>query len=374
MTVTVRDGRATAQVRYKGISIAQTFGSSKAAEKWERRVKSAIDEARWPDRELIPPHLWPKWGFGSRRAANSDAPNIGWSLDKALRHYADNVTPSKKGATQELNRIAWWRRQSLASKRLDELTARDLQQHVNDRLAAGRAANTVRNEVFLLSAIYEHARAADIDDTGTHGWGLTMLVNPVPSVVLPPPPPARHRRLEDADGKNKKGEEERLRKALSEGPDGAEMVALFAIAIETGMRLGEVLDIRLGQVRSAQGTPYVARPDSKNMAARRVVLSSRAVAALDDYLETLPGRKRGDSEAKVFRLGTAAVEYRWKKARKAAEVTGLRFHDLRHEGLSRMAEAGLNIGELKAQSGHKTAQILLGYVNAKAAEVAKKLG
>ena len=52
----------------------------------------------------------------------------------------------------------------------------------------------------------------------------------------------------------------------------------------------------------------------------------------------------------------------------------VRFHDLRHEALSRMAGMGLTIGELQAQSGHTTAQILLRYVNARAGDIAKKLG
>jgi integrase len=85
-------------------------------------------------------------------------------------------------------------------------------------------------------------------------------------------------------------------------------------------------------------------------------------------------RPQSEPHARLFRLNVPAVEYRWKLARKAAGVTGLRWHDLRHEGLSRMAEKGLTLGELKAQSGHRTAQVLLGYVNAKAAEVARKLG
>ena len=52
----------------------------------------------------------------------------------------------------------------------------------------------------------------------------------------------------------------------------------------------------------------------------------------------------------------------------------VRFHDLRHEALSRMADMGLTISELQAQSGHATAQILLRYVNARAGDIARKLG
>jgi integrase len=68
------------------------------------------------------------------------------------------------------------------------------------------------------------------------------------------------------------------------------------------------------------------------------------------------------------------VSYRWRRMREKTGITNLKIHDLRHEALSRMAEKGLHIGELKAQSGHKTAQTLLRYVNAVPANIAQKLG
>jgi integrase len=102
---------------------------------------------------------------------------------------------------------------------------------------------------------------------------------------------------------------------------------------------------------------------------RFVILSTRALAVIEDLLK--PARTAG---RQIFPLGLHAVEYRWSKARRKAAITGLTFHDLRHEGLSRMANRGLNPGELKGQSGHRSPEILLRYLNARPAEVAKKLG
>jgi len=66
------------------------------------------------------------------------------------------------------------------------------------------------------------------------------------------------------------------------------------------------------------------------------------------------------------------------------ELTAGRYLDLSHarvwtdditpEGLSRMAEKGLTIGELAEQSGHRTAQVLLRYVNARVPEASRTLG
>lgn len=191
-------------------------------------------------------------------------------------------------------------------------------------------------------------------------------------VALPPPPKARKRRLQEGKDENHLGEEERMRAALMAGPDGMKMVAIFDIALDTGMRLGEILGVQAGWVRRVRGGRYLALPDTKNGDARDVVLTKRAAATLDSLVAELP--KSAPPDAELIRLSQSQVEYRWRLARDSAQVAGLHFHDLRHEGMSRMAEKHLTIGELKAQSGHRTAQILLDYVNATVSNVARKLG
>lgn len=364
-----RAGRYSCDVRYKDITIGQTFAKKTSAEKWGQAVEVAIDERRWPVKDLIPPHLWTRWGVADVAPEVDDTkPHAGWTLDRALDHYLKTVTETKKGYQQECNRIKWWRRQELSKKRLDEVTPEDLQAHVGKRLAEGLASSTIRNEVFLISGLYVVAR----ERPTLKGWGLAGLENPVPHVLLPDPPAPRKRRLEDAEHDHDEGEEERMLAALEAGTDGAEMVLICVLALDTGMRLSELLDIRVGQVKRTRGGRYIERPDSKNGQARKVVLTSRAAVTLDTLFEALPMDAAKDR--RLLTLNAAQVDYRWRKARKTAGVNGLHFHDLRHEGVSRMAEKGLNIGELSEQSGHRTAQVLLRYVNAKVSEVAKKLG
>jgi integrase len=53
--------------------------------------------------------------------------------------------------------------------------------------------------------------------------------------------------------------------------------------------------------------------------------------------------------------------------------SNLRFHDLRHEAVSRLFERGLNAVEVSSISGHKTLQMLKRYTHLRAADLAKKL-
>jgi integrase len=62
-----------------------------------------------------------------------------------------------------------------------------------------------------------------------------------------------------------------------------------------------------------------------------------------------------------------------KRLRRRAGVSGLRFHDLRHEAVSRFFEKGLNMPEVAAISGHRDPRMLMRYTHPKAEAIAAKL-
>ena len=51
----------------------------------------------------------------------------------------------------------------------------------------------------------------------------------------------------------------------------------------------------------------------------------------------------------------------------------IRFHDLRHEAISRFFEKGLTIPEVASISGHSTPQMLFRYAHADQSKIAEKL-
>jgi integrase len=58
---------------------------------------------------------------------------------------------------------------------------------------------------------------------------------------------------------------------------------------------------------------------------------------------------------------------------KNTQIQDLRFHDLRHEAISRLFEKGLNPMEVAAISGHQTLQVLKAYKHNKVSHLARKL-
>ncbi|WP_280140215.1 site-specific integrase [Vreelandella arcis] len=63
----------------------------------------------------------------------------------------------------------------------------------------------------------------------------------------------------------------------------------------------------------------------------------------------------------------------WNQAKKKAGLDDIHFHDLRHEAVSRLVEAGLFGQEVAAISGHKSMQMLRRYTHLRAEDLVVKL-
>jgi integrase len=73
-------------------------------------------------------------------------------------------------------------------------------------------------------------------------------------------------------------------------------------------------------------------------------------------------------------LTTEAIKRAFMRARRRAGLEDFHFHDLRHEGTSRLFEKGLNPIEVASVTGHKTLQMLRRYTHLRAEDLVRKLG
>jgi integrase len=351
--------RFKAKIRRRGHKLSRTFGYKRDAEAWARKVEAAIDSAT-PTAPFIKDD-WTETGPKGSTDTEIDpdelpVPQVGWTLRRALQHYEATVLPKQKGGDKALSRTKAWKLLDIASKRLNEITRGDVKLIIEGKQAAGKAANTVRNDVNILSGIYSVA----IDQ-----WELE-LVNPVRQKDLPEKPPARKARLRNTVRSDGTSDEQRLADALAAGLDGQQMLDIFYVALDTGARRSEIVKIVAGDIDTDHGTVYLT--DTKNGENRTVVLTQRSVKILARRSKDFPAQR------KVFSLSGDNVYYRLCVARVKAGLPKLRFHDLRHEGITRMVRKGLSLNALGAQSGHKTAAILRDYINDEVDEIREQLG
>ena len=97
---------------------------------------------------------------------------------------------------------------------------------------------------------------------------------------------------------------------------------------------------------------------TKNGSGREVPLSQRAFDALMDW------KSRADVDrSTVFPMTAGALEQAWRRLLIRSGIKALRFHDLRHEGVSRLFERGLNMIEVSSISGHKELRMLKRYTH-----------
>lgn len=356
-------GRWQAKVRRKGYPVqSQTFAKKVDAEAWARKVESELERGVWRD--------------------TAEAERT--TLAEALERYEREVTPRKKGAAQEVYKVRALRRLPLAKMTLARIRGADIAAFRDAELAR-LAPSSVTKYLALLSSLFEVARKE---------WGIEVE-NPVRKISKPKFNNKRSRRLSD--------EEARYLLAAVDEPGYSVktkagdrrnewMPKIVRFAIETAMRQSEILALEWKHVeffveketRKRLGEAHL--PDTKNGTARDVPLSSAAVAVL------LPaGSVQRLRKGRVFPTTASAVKQSFvravARARRQYEkdcaargegpdpgfLEDLRFHDLRREGTSRLAQV-LEMHELMRVTGHKDTRTVLGYYEPRTVDLARKIG
>ena len=186
-------------------------------------------------------------------------------------------------------------------------------------------------------------------------WGLMLSANPVDKVKIPPSPPSRKRRLEQ-------GEFSRLEEASGETRN-PHIWPIIVFAIETGMRRSEILALTWGNIDLETRVAFL--PITKNGSSREVPLSSKATEVLK--------QQHSEKHHQPFPINANAFRLAWDRLRTRAGLVDFRFHDLRHEALSRFFEIGLSIPEVALISGHKDMKMLMRYTHLRAEGLVRKL-
>ena len=314
-----------AQVRKKGQPLqSKTFETRAEAEQWARAIEFEMD----------------KGVFVSRAEAEST------TLKELFERYLDEVTPLKKGAASETNRLKALMRLPLARRYVAGIRGMDIARFRDERLRKV-TPSTVKRNLVLLGHVFEVARKE---------WGI-YLHNPVRDIKIPADNRPRDRRLQA-------GEEARLLDAC-QARRNPWLLPIVQLALETTMRQGELIRLRWEHIDLNRRTAHL--PDTKNGESRTVPLSTTAIRVL----RALPRSLHGQAFPGVT---TEAIKRAYIRAVRRAGIENLRFHDLRHEATTRLFEKGLNIMEVASVTGHKDLRMLRRYTHLKAEDLARKLG
>ena len=147
----------------------------------------------------------------------------------------------------------------------------------------------------------------------------------------------------------------RLTMALAEHPDrqAADVIRLLLL---TGARRGEVLAARWADIDLTAGIWSKPPSSTKQKEHHQAPLSAPARQLLSEIRERHTGKRHPLGEY-VFAGGGSTghvveVKRAWRQLCKAAGITGLRIHDLRHSFASQLASGGASLPLIGALLGH----------------------
>jgi integrase len=151
-------------------------------------------------------------------------------------------------------------------------------------------------------------------------------------------------------------EEEEALLAACDHDDRRHIRPIIVCAIDTGMRLGEILKMQWSQISLDERIIRIPREHTKTGQPRIVGITKRLCAELLTVAQRL-----GDSGSVFGRR--SSPKQSWATAVKLAGLKNLRFHDLRHTFASRMASAGVEMMHVSRLLGHADLSMTFRYTN-----------
>jgi integrase len=271
--------------------------------------------------------------------------------------------PKTSHARNQLSRLRHWCASEFADWSLVSVKPWDLIEWRDELLGEGACApQTIVHRLNTLSQVYVNFALAQ----------KVELVNPVGEKVRPSLGPGRNRRLSPHPDVSGDDEEARVLKAC-EGSTRPWLRAAVTISLETAMRQSELAGLTWDRVMLNAEYPYCDVPRTKNERPRRVPLSTRAIAA---FRSLIPGNVTVLGKRKVFPVETPrAFGHAWRDVVNDKNFPDLRWHDLRHEAISRLFErTDLRDNEIMAISGHLRPEMLTRYTHLRADRLGARLG
>ena len=316
-----RNGRWQVQVRRTGQrSLSRTFTAKADALRWGRAQEHAIEVGDLPSMQ-------------DKRLALGDL----------LDRYENEVIPLKRTDSSERYMLRVIRRHPMTKKTLSTLSVEDVADYRDQRLRIAKPSTVMRHLRLLRHAL----------KVARNEWGWRTPCFDETKLRLP----------QVLVRSNARVSPESFSRLLAAARD--QLNPYFAIALElalaTAMRRGELLSLRWDDVDLDKNLVHVRM--SKNGHPRTVPLSHHAVSIL---------RAMKVEHEFVLPISPNCIKLGFARARRRADIS-FRFHDLRHEAISRLFEKGLTVPEVQLVSGHRTLSQVSRYSHPDVARVAQTL-
>ena len=328
-SITPRGNKWRVFIRRKGSrSITKTFNTKAAAERWAKNTERSIAEGK---------------------VQGTDA-----TLADVITWYIDETDEIKPLGRTKRSVLELLRRSELGARRCADLPA-DVIVDYAKRRAKSVTASTLNQDIIYLRGILQTAK---------HLYGIAVDLNALESATA-------HLRRHSLIGKSN----ERDRRPTDVEIDLIKqhwakmtrqkipMSDILDFAIATCMRLSEITRIKWADLDTVRRTVVIRDRKHPN----QKVGNDQEVPLLYGSFDIV--MRQPKTSDRIFPYKSESASASFERAVDATGIVDLRFHDMRHEGISRMFEDGYSIMEVAKVSGHRDVNMLRRYVQLDAADL-----
>jgi integrase len=302
-------------------------------------------------------------------------------------HYEPWATAQRKTGTEQAARLRAIFGAIFKGVTLDEITSFHVERWRSARLKDGKKAATVNRDLNTLRGAL--SRAVEWGMLSTHPLAKVKASRTDTRAIVRFLAPDEDKRLRAALAARDEARRDERRSAnrwrLERGYDpwpelGAytdHLTPLVLLALNTGLRRGELFQLRWRDVDLAANVVTVRGDGAKSGLTRHVPLNVEAAAVLTAWR----GELVQDPQRLVFPSPLAEdspledIKKAWAPLMRTAKIAGFRFHDCRHTFASRLVQAGVDLNTVRELLGHADLKMTLRYAHLapehKAAAVAK---
>lgn len=305
----------------------RTFETQKRAKDWIRDREA----------ELAKP--------GALDQATAPIVTLGQAIDRYIEESRKQVGRTKEQVLASLSAMP------IAGKSCADITSEEIVALARD-LSKGRQPQTVGNYLSHLGSIFTVARPA---------WGYALDKRQYDDAMIVIRRLGLASKSKERDRRPTLAELDKLMEHFAERairtPDAAPMQHIMAFALFSTRRQEEITRIGWNDLDEKHSRVLIRdmkHPGQKEGNDVWCDLPGPAMA----IIQAMP-----DKDDRIFPYGTDAISAAFTRACAFLGIDDLHFHDLRHEGISRLFEMGMNIPQASAVSGHRSWSSLKRYAH-----------
>jgi len=258
-------------------------------------------------------------------------------------------------------------------RRLDEIAGRDLEQIRTAWLNGGNKPATANRKMGSISGVFSRAvewaylpasPLEKVKQLKVDSIGRIRYLSKEESMALRGALDARERIARAERNSANEWRLERRRKLLPSLQEVAftdHLKPMVLLSLNTGMRRGEVFNLRWQDVNLAGKVLTVAGEGAKSSETRHIPLNGEALATLKAWKDQ--GNVTGYVFPGIDDKPMTDVKTAWLELLKNAGIIGFRWHDMRHDFASRLVMAGVPLNTVRDLLGHADIKMTLRYAH-----------